>query len=233
VFRVGHPPIAELRTIAHPHVAPRRLSMHWLSEHWQENAVALVLAVIFAGIFAIVADAMSIGSRVREALRRFNNKRAERSITHIRERIGELEHRRKMLASRTAVLLLALQATLSTLLAVSAGMALQVLREIDVPAYLEHLAGLATKGHVDPRLVATPWMDNLLRGEILLGSLFLFIMGASSSIAGLRLASVDREEKLTKVVTQLDGEISDLRTKETALSQRDATATSSKEKVNT
>ena len=87
--------------------------MHWLAEHWQENAIALVLAVVFAMVFAIIADAMSIGSHVREVLRRFKNKRAERSVTRLRERIKVLQHRRKMLASRTAVLLLALQSTLS------------------------------------------------------------------------------------------------------------------------
>ena len=207
--------------------------MHWLVEHWQENAIALVLAIIFAVVFAIIADAMSIGSRVREALRRFKNKRAERSVTRLRERIRVLGHRRKMLASRTAVLLLALQSTLSTLLLVSGGLAFLVVRAIDIPTYLDRLAVLAAKQHVDPRWIATPFLDNLIRAELMLGSLFLFVVGASSAIAGLRLVKVDSDGELAKAIAQLDNEISDLRAKEATLVQRNALATSSNEKAKT
>jgi hypothetical protein len=61
----------------------------YLFDHWPDIALALALAVI--------ADYVRVGSRLREAVESFRNKRAERSVARLRERIAELEKYRDRL----------------------------------------------------------------------------------------------------------------------------------------
>jgi uncharacterized membrane protein len=54
-------------------------------------------AFVLAIVFAIVVDVFSFGSRIRTAVRQIKNKRAERSIAKLRERIRDQEDYQKLI----------------------------------------------------------------------------------------------------------------------------------------
>lgn len=61
--------------------------MHELIGPWRDIVIALVLAVIFA----VIVDAMKVGSGIRAAIRHVRNRLAERSIEKLRKRLDELK----------------------------------------------------------------------------------------------------------------------------------------------
>lgn len=95
----------------------------FLSNRWPDIGLAIVLAVVFA----IIADLMRIGSRIREAIRHFKNRLAERSVARLRARIKYLERERSGLAA---------------LLASDKGLYLQTLRSILTVLLLASLGGI-------------------------------------------------------------------------------------------
>ena len=70
-----------------------RVEVITLKEGMTDIAWALGLAVVCA----IIADYMRVGSRLREGVESFRNKRAERSVARLRKRITELEKYRDRL----------------------------------------------------------------------------------------------------------------------------------------
>jgi hypothetical protein len=63
-------------------------------------------------------------------------------------------------------------------------------------------------------------MDYFMRAEVTLPCLLFFILGASSALAGLKLARIDSDGSLRTAIAQLDEEIGVLKLKESELVQR-------------
>jgi hypothetical protein len=167
----------------------------WAEKVWHEMWLALSLALVFAVIVGIVADTMRIGSHIRGRLRRIKNKRAERSVENLRQRIKELNEQRDRLASYISsdraffLMLFRMIIVLITLLAISA--CCFVVSQLQSERM---------------RLFLSP--DHWL-GICLYGLALTVLVGFSAK----RFSGLDRKEKFEVEIAKVEGETAKLEAK--------------------
>jgi hypothetical protein len=80
-----------------------------IAKHREEISWAAGLAIVFAIIFAVIADILRIGSRIREGIRHLQNQWSERSVSLLARRIAQLKDSQKKLADARWLYLFAFQ----------------------------------------------------------------------------------------------------------------------------
>ena len=58
---------------------------------WYRHWLDLVVAIVLALVFAVIADLLQVGSRLRAGIRHIKNRAAEQSVKQLKQRIKELE----------------------------------------------------------------------------------------------------------------------------------------------
>jgi hypothetical protein len=71
---------------------PAKVISFW-DRHWIDFVVAIVLALVFA----VVADLLQVGSKLRGSIRHIKNRLAEQSVKRLQKRIKELADYRDVL----------------------------------------------------------------------------------------------------------------------------------------
>ena len=159
--------------------------LNFISAHW----VDILIAVLLAAIFAVIADALSVGSAIRASIRQMRNRQAERSVARIRNRIAQLKLQRDTYAlyasSDKALYLNTLRLLLAMLVLGFSGIAVLILREV--------------VGINDPGFLLT--------------ALLLFAMAIVIGIYGITLTALDTREKVAALLAKLDSEIHGLKKK--------------------
>lgn len=105
-------------------------------QHKEEILWAVMFAVPFAIIFAVIVDILAIGSRIRERIRRLQNRWAEQSVSLLAERIQLLQKYQKQIADPRWQYLTAFQIVFIILFAFALGATCWVLRT--TPAFRIH-----------------------------------------------------------------------------------------------
>jgi hypothetical protein len=162
---------------------------NWLHEIW--------IALVFAIIFAAIADLTRIGSRIRETVREVRNKLAEASTVRLATRIRRLEQSKeqvsKLMSSDRAVYVQSLQYILCTMAFLALGCAT--------------VLGAGTinsirRNHLDISL--------FIRAFWTTGIFSLFIGACVGFFGWLNLIDLDSYEKFNKLSDVLQAEIDDL-----------------------
>jgi bacteriorhodopsin len=169
----------------------------YIVKHPIETEIAAVLALIFAVFFGVIIgvifESLDIGSRLRAGIRRIKNKFAERSAARLGKRINELETQRDnhatYLGSDKALYLATFRIVIAILMLIILGAIFTVFSHIFQSVPVE-----------------------------LFAFLFYFI-AFIAAIQGLTISSLDTRAKVSAVVTKLDSEISELKTKLEAISK--------------
>ncbi len=159
--------------------------LNFISANWVE----ILIAVLLAAIFAVVADALSVGSAVRASIRQMRNRLAERSFTRIRNRIKQLNLQRSGVA-----------------LYASSDKALYL-------NTLRLLLGMLVLGFTGIAVMIFPSVMGLYFPGVRLIALLLFAMTVVIGIYGITLTALDTREKVAELLEKLDSEIDGLKKK--------------------
>lgn len=159
--------------------------LNFISANWVE----ILIAVLLAAIFAVVADALSVGSAVRASIRQMRNRLAERSFTRIRNRIKQLNLQRSGVA-----------------LYASSDKALYL-------NTLRLLLGMLVLGFTGIAVMIFPSVMGLYFPGVRLIALLLFAMAVVIGIYGITLTALDTREKVAELLEKLDSEIDGLKKK--------------------
>jgi hypothetical protein len=148
--------------------------------------------LVWALLFAIIADSFRVGSFVRGGVRRMENKWSELSASRLQERISELEKRRdyyvSYMTSDKALYLFTLRIVFVILLGVSTGAAVSVLGRFPlVRAYF-------------------PMTSDVY-------AFLFFAVGILGAWQGIRVTDFGTRSKLSEMIAKLDGEIAGLKSK--------------------
>jgi len=156
-----------------------KLLLEFSIHHWQE--------MVFALIFAALADLLRLGSAIRTGVRHIRNRLAEQSLTRLRNRIVELERYREILrlylTGERALYLHTLTMILAVLVCICMAAIVLVLER----------CGLFPNGEI-----------------MAIGSLTVAVVFGTY---GIRLASMDIRPKVSELLTKLDEEIFELKAK--------------------
>jgi hypothetical protein len=148
----------------------------------------LVVAFVFAIICAVIVEVLSIGSALRAGVRHIRNKISERSASRLRKRIAQLETYRETinsyLSSDKALYLVALRFVLGILM----------------------LMCIGTIFCISSLFVQDPF-------SLALCSIGIFSIAAILALHAARIAGLDTRQKISALVTQLDAEIDNLKSK--------------------
>lgn len=168
---------------------------------WPDVAVALVAAIVFA----IVVDALRIGSLLREGVRHAKNRAAEYSVSHLRRRIAQLSRIRDKVQlyaqSDRALLLMLMRFFFGTLMYICVGVVLALVSNVPIPS----LAHIAT--------VPAPLPGNKLRSELDAFSIMMFLSAGAMAGLGMKNAFVDTKSLMKLEVAKVDFEIQQLNDK--------------------
>ena len=159
--------------------------------------VAAAFALFFALVFAIVADLLRVGSRIRDFVRFIRNKLSEKSVARLQERIKQLEKYRDslalMMSSDKAHYLGTFRLILGILLCMCIGAIIFI-----------------TGDFVSPRLSAfTLAASEAVHGMDLLAVL-MFSIAIAIAAQGLNVASWDTRPKVAEQIKKYDAEIANL-----------------------
>jgi hypothetical protein len=169
---------------------------------WHE----LWLALVLAAVFAIIADLIRIGSRIREIIRSLKNFLAGRSRIRIAKRIRQLERERQKLAtyldSDKTLYLHLLRYTLSSLFLLCIGCVMFGAKTLlESWRVFEPFASFSAKEF-------SVWF--LVLAELGMG---VFFAAAFVAFEGIRVSTWENRHRIEKVIAKLDGEIVDMRRK--------------------
>jgi hypothetical protein len=168
-----------------------------IAKHGEEIAWAVGLAVLFAAVFAVIADFFAIGSRSREALRHFRNLMAEQSTSRLAKRIQQLQDYQKRLASDRWLYLFSFQCIFLTLIMFSS-------------------AAVCLMFTTTGELRSHP----MIVSKLMTTSLVFFTLGGGFAWAGLRHVYRDTPEKMQGLVRKVGHEIEGLEEKLARRSER-------------
>lgn len=143
--------------------------------------------LMFALLFAIIADLLRIGSLIRSGLRKMKNRLAEQSVARLRKRIIELEQYRE---------------TIRLYLTAERALYLHILGMVLAVLVLMCMTGIVL---MLGRFRLLPNAEILATGVLMIAVVF--------GTYGVRLASMDTRPKVSELITKLDGEISELKAK--------------------
>jgi len=164
---------------------------------WERHWIEIVWALVFAVVFAVGADLLQVGSRLRAGIRHIKNRAAEQSIKQLKQRIKELGNYRdglaKYLSSDKALYLATLRIVMGVLLCVCMGEILVVFGNVKTLA----------------RVVQFKDVD---MGMFQLFAICFFAMGVFFVIQGGKLASLDSQTKISEQIAKIEGEIANLQT---------------------
>jgi hypothetical protein len=143
--------------------------------------------LLIALIFALIVDLLAIRSRVRSVIRHVENRLSERSAKRLRERIKQLERQRDSyvmyLASDKALYLATFRVVIGILIFMIIGAEVHVLSEM---------------------------VSDRPTYLLSLGSYAIALLVA---IQGLKVSSLDTRAKVEEVISKLESETADLKTK--------------------
>jgi hypothetical protein len=159
-------------------------------QYFVRHKEEMLWAAVFAVIFALISDALGVGSRLREAVRETKNRMSERSILLLKTRIRQLQDYQKNLGSDRWVYLFAFQCIFLSLVALSCGA-------------LVWIFSISQGVLIYPRLAMN------LTGI----SLACFATGGSFAAAGFRHVSHDTREKIDALIQKIGLEIEGLQKK--------------------
>ena len=168
-----------------------------MDSFWYRHWLDFVLALVLALVFAVVADLLQVGSRLRAGIRHIKNRAAEQSIMQLKQRIKELEDYRdvltKYLSSDKALYLATLRVVMGVLLCVCMGEILLVFNSVKAIS----------------RIVQFRDAD---MGIFQLFAILFFAMGVVFVLWGGKLASLDSQTKVSEQIAKVEGEIANLQT---------------------
>jgi hypothetical protein len=163
--------------------------------HPQEAEIAAIFAVVFAVIVGVIllvlSELLPISSHIHGAIREFLNKRAEQSAGRIRKRIEDLEKYRQSAAAYLTSDKAHYLSTLRFILAVLAFMALGA--SILIAEHMELLARFIIPGSFD------------------LLALFCFGVAITMGVYAVRIASLDTQAQIVKMLEGIDADIEKLK----------------------
>ncbi len=166
--------------------------LHFLNEYKVD--------LIFAVVFAIIADTLRVGSIVRAGGRRIKNKLSERSAARLRKRIAQLETYRNRInsyaSSDKALYLNMFQTVLVVLIFMCMGAIVSI---------LSLLQGLSAPNELNP---------------VYLFPIILFALAIAVAASALKIAVLDSRSKISALVAELDSEIANLRQKLNAYAEK-------------
>jgi hypothetical protein len=172
-------------------MATLRHVWNFIAVHWFE--------ILLAFLFAVIVDLLSFRSRIFALVHYIKNRRSERSVARLQERITQLEKQRdsytSYLHSDKALYL----ANFHTLFG--------VLLVIAIAAALNVLSGMQ------------PVFGTLPAFPLGLFSVLFYFLAVVLSIQGITTASLDTREKISESIAKLDSEIADLKKKLQAISK--------------
>jgi pilus assembly protein TadC len=148
--------------------------------------------IMWAAIFGLMLDLLSIRSRIRGVVRLVKNKWSEQSISRLRKRIAELEKSRddyvSYMTSDKALYLFALRILLMILFSMSMGLVLLVFGRF-------------------------PVVQDYLRMSFDAYALLFFALAMVGAWQGLRVTEFGERSKLSDMTAKLDRQIADLKSK--------------------
>jgi hypothetical protein len=174
----------------------------WMTEHVADLVVAgglaLGFAVILAPIAAVVVELYGLVPRLRDRIRRYKNKKAEKSIKRLSERIAAQEAYRSVISSVSGRYLLLFR-TVFAVLIIFGSSALALM-----------LAHTTLSGILD-NLVSPIKLDAFAGLFLCLGFLACYV--------GMQITLVDTHEKVEREVAKLDADIVGMKATLTTLIQ--------------